>query len=166
MEVRRILVPYDGSEFSENALDYAVYLSNALFKSNPNSQHIKILIFHVIHELPVTKAILDKMTSSYAKEKPTFDRCVESIYQEIRDLMEEDINEKKQKYKFIEGISIESSITYGEPANKIVEYVNDNAIDMIIIGSNGLNGLAKIKGLGSISRKVSENVRCPIIIIR
>jgi nucleotide-binding universal stress UspA family protein len=166
LEIRRILVPYDSSVFSENALDYAVYLANALFKSNPNSQHIKILIFHVIDELPVTKAILDKMTSSYAKEKPTFDRCIESIYHEIRVLMEEDINEKKQKYKFIEGISIESSITYGDPTNRIVEYVNDSMIDMIIIGSNGLHGLAKIKGLGSISRKVSENVECPIVIIR
>jgi nucleotide-binding universal stress UspA family protein len=55
---------------------------------------------------------------------------------------------------------------YGDPAIKIVEYAKDNMIDMIIIGSNGLHGFAKIKGLGSVSRKVSENVRCPIVIIR
>ena len=166
MEIRRIVVPYDSSVFSENALDYAVYLANSLYRNNPNSQHIKILILHVIQELPITKAILDKMTSSYAKEKPTLDRCIESIYQEIRTLMEENINEKKQKYKFIDGISIESSFVYGDPANRIVEYVNDNMIDMIIMGSNGLHGLAIIKGLGSVSRKVSENVGCPIVIIR
>ena len=47
-----------------------------------------------------------------------------------------------------------------------MEYIKDNMVDMVIIGSNGLHGLAKIKGLGSVSRKVWENVRCPVVIIR
>lgn len=166
LEVRKILVPYDSSEFSENALDYAVYLAESLSKSNPNKKSIEIVILHVIQELPTTKAVLDKMTSGWEDNNPSFHSCIESIYQEIRTLMEEDIKEKKLKYESIEGISIESSIAYGDPSIKIVEYANDNLIDMIIIGSNGLHGLAKIKGLGSVSRKVSENVRCPVIIIR
>jgi nucleotide-binding universal stress UspA family protein len=160
------LVPYDGSEFSENALDYSVYLANSISKGNPNKKKIKIVILHVISELPLTKAVLDKMTLGCENRHPSLSSCIESIYQEIRTLMEKDINEKKLKYKSMEGISIESSIVYGNPSIKIVEYVKDYMIDMIIIGSNGLHGLAKLKGLGSVSRKVSENVRCPMIIIR
>lgn len=80
--------------------------------------------------------------------------------------MEEDINKKKQKYGRIEGIRIESVIIHGDPSNKIIEYVNNNMIDIVIIGSNALQGLAKIKGLGSVSRKVSESVQCPIVLIR
>ena len=34
------------------------------------------------------------------------------------------------------------------------------------MGSNGLQGLVKFKGLGSVSRKVSEAVTCPMTIIR
>jgi nucleotide-binding universal stress UspA family protein len=161
-------VPYDSSEFSENALDYAVYLAKSLSKSNPNKKHIKIVVLHVIQELPLTKAVLDKLTSGCEEEKktPSFDSCIESIYEEIKTLMEKDIEEKKLKYKSIEGIIIESSIVYGDPSIKIVEYIKDNMVDMVIVGSNGLHGLAKIKGLGSVSRKVSENVRCPFVIIR
>lgn len=166
LEVRKVLVPYDSSEFSENALDYAVFLAKSLSKGNPNEKNIKIVILHVIQELPLTKAVLDKMITGCEKKNPSLDSCIENIYQEIKTLMEEEINEKKLKYKLIEGVSIESSVMYGDPAIKIVEYAKDNMIDMIIIGSNGLHGFAKIKGLGSVSRKVSENVRCPIVIIR
>ncbi len=80
--------------------------------------------------------------------------------------MEEDINKKKEKYRRMEGIRIESVILHGDPSNEIIQYVNNNMIDMIIIGSNGLQGLAKIKSLGSVSRKVSESVQCPIVLIR
>lgn len=166
MEVRKILVPYDSSEYSENALDYAVYLSNALSKSNPKKQSIKIIILHIIQDLPITKAVLDKMISKNETENPSIDRCITSIYEEIRNLMNKDIDKKKQKYRRIEGIRIESDILQGDPANKIIEYVSNNMIDMIIMGSNGLYGLAKIKTLGSVSRKVSESVQCPIVIIR
>ena len=96
MEVRKILVPYDSSEFSENALEYAVYLAKSLSKSNPNKKNIKIVILHVIQELPLTKAVLDKITSGCEEKKtPSLDSCIESIYQEISTLMEEDIEEKK-----------------------------------------------------------------------
>jgi nucleotide-binding universal stress UspA family protein len=166
LEIRKILVPYDSSECSENALDYAVYLSSALSKSNPEKQSVRIIILHIIQDLPLTKAILDKMISINESEKPSLDRCITSIYEEIRHLMKEDIDKKKQKYKNIDGIKIESDIIQGDPSNKIIEYVIDNMIDMIVMGSKGLHGLAKIKGLGSVSRKVSESVQCPIVIIR
>jgi nucleotide-binding universal stress UspA family protein len=166
LEIRRILVPYDCSEFSENALDYAVYLANTVFKSNPDGQSIRIIVLHVIQELPLTKSVLDKMTSMYKDQRPSLDKCITSIYQEIRNLIEEDIEKKKQKYRSIGGIRIESVIIYGDPSNQIVEYANRNQVDMIIIGSNGLQGIAKIKALGSVTRKVSEIVECPIVIIR
>lgn len=166
LEVRRILVPYDASEYSENALDYAVYLSNALSKSNPKKQSIRIIILHIIQDLPITKSILDKMVSTSETEKPSLDGCITSIYEEIRNLMKEDIDKKKQKYRRIQGIRIESDILQGDPSNKIIEYAANNMVDMIVMGSNGLHGLAKIKGLGSVSRRVSESVQCPIVFIR
>ena len=117
--------------------------------------------------MPLTKSVLDKMTSLHKDEKTqSLDKCITSVYQGIRNWIEGDIIEKIQTYKHIEGIKIEYSILFGDPSNKIIEYVNNNMVDMIIIGSNGLHGLAKIKALGRVSRKVSESVQCPIVIIR
>ena len=43
-------------------------------------------------------------------------------------------------------------------ADTIIEYANNEGAEIIIIGSTGLGGFAKIKALGSISRRVSEGV--------
>ena len=75
-------------------------------------------------------------------------------------------DEKKKAYKSIDGVKLESIFLYGDPANQIIDYSNNNRVDLIVMGSNGLQGIAKFKGLGSVSRKVSEAVSCPITIIR
>ena len=80
--------------------------------------------------------------------------------------MQKDMNKKKKTYKSIEGIKLESLVIYGVPSNQIIDYSNNNRVDLIVMGSNGLQGLSKFRGLGSVSRKVSEAVSCPMTIIR
>ncbi len=76
------------------------------------------------------------------------------------------MNKKNKTYKSIEGIKLEPLVLYGDPANQIIDYSNNKRVDLIVMGSNGLQGIAKFKGLGSVSRKVSEAVSCPMTIIR
>jgi len=166
MDLRAILVPYDSSDFSENALEYAVYLAKAIFQGDPKKQIIKIVILHVIQEIPFTKSLLEKMKSKRDNENLSFNEHVNSIYEENRNSIQKDIDEKKKSYKSIDGIKLESCILYGDPANQIIDYSHNNRVDLIAMGSNGLQGLAKIRGLGSVSRKVSEAVSCPMTIIR
>jgi nucleotide-binding universal stress UspA family protein len=166
LDLRVILVPYDSSHFSENALEYAVYLAKAIFLGDPKKRIIKIVMLHVVQEIPFAKTLLDKMKISRKNKNSTLREHADSIYQETKTLMEKDMDEKKKKYKSIDGIKIQSQILYGDPANQIIDYSNNNRVDLIVIGSNGLQGLAKFRGLGSVSRKVSEAVSCAITIIR
>ncbi len=166
LEIKIILVPYDTSEFSENALEYAVYLAKAIFLGDSKKQIIKIIILHVIQEIAFPRTILDKIKFNRDNEKLPLNEHVDSIYQETRNSIEKDIDKKKKLYKSIDGIKLESSILYGDPSNQIIDYTNNNRVDLIIMGSNGLQGLSKIRGLGSVSRKVSEAVSCPMTIIR
>ncbi len=166
LEIKVILIPYDTSEFSENALEYAVNLVKAIFLSDPKKQIIKVIILHVFQKIPFTKTILDKIKINRDKEKLSLHEHVDSIYQETRKSIEKDIEEKQKLYKSIDGIKLESFILYGDPSNQIVDYTNKNRVDLIVMGSNGLQGLAKIRGLGSVSRKVSEAISCPMTIIR
>ena len=49
---------------------------------------------------------------------------------------------------------------------QILKYTLENKIDLIIIiASQRLNKFSKIKALGSISRKISENANCLVMII-
>ena len=166
LDLRVILVPYDSSHFSENALDYAVYLAKAIFLGDPKKRVIRIVMLHVIQEIPLTKTLLEKMKINRKSKKLSLNEHADSIYEETKTIMQKDMDEKKKTYKSIDGIKLESRILYGDPANQIIDYSNNNRIDLIVMGSNGLQGLAKFKGLGSVSRKVSEAVSRPMTIIR
>jgi len=166
LDLRVILVPYDASNFSENALEYAVYLAKAIFLGDPKKRIIKIVMLHVVQEIPFTKTLLGKMKIKSEDDNPSLNEHANSIYLETKTLMQKDMNEKKKAYKSIDGVKLESIFLYGDPANQIIDYSNNNRVDLIVMGSNGLQGIAKFKGLGSVSRKVSEAVSCPITIIR
>ena len=59
-----------------------------------------------------------------------------------------------------------TALTDEQPVSEqILKYTSDNKIDLIIIGSQRLNKFSKIKALGSVSRKISENADCPVMII-
>jgi nucleotide-binding universal stress UspA family protein len=166
VDLRVILVPYDSSSFSENALEYAVYLAKAIFSGDPKKRIIKIVIIHVVEEISFAKTLLDKLKSNRDNNGHSFNEHANSIYREAKTMMQKDIEEKKKSYKNIKGIKLQSYILHGDPANQIIDYSNNNRVDLIVMGSNGLQGLAKIRGLGSVSRKVSESVSCAVTIIR
>ena len=159
-------MPYDGSHFSENALEYAVYLAKSIFLGDPKKRIIKILMLHVVEEIPFTKTLLGKVKINRENKNTSLNEHANSIYLETKTLMQKDMNEKKKAYKSIDGVKLESIFLYGDPANQIIDYSNNNRVNLIVKGSNGLQGLAKFKGLGSVSRKVSEAVSCPMTIIR
>ncbi len=164
--IKKILVPFDNSKYSEKCLVYAVNLANLIFLGNRSRPTVNILLLHVIQDLPITKSLLDKPVRSKEGKATSLSQHALAIYSEMEDYIKKIIEEKIIKFESTEGVKIEYSILYGNPANEIVDYAAKNKVDLLIIGSNGLQGLAKIKGLGSVSRKVSEKVSCPITIIR
>ncbi|GLC90536.1 universal stress protein [Lysinibacillus piscis] len=79
--------------------------------------------------------------------------------------------ERKRKVATVEQLLLEAQIHYkvtilkGEPAPEIIKYVNAQAVDLVIIGSRGLNGLQEMV-LGSVSHKVMKRVNCPALIVK
>ena len=64
------------------------------------------------------------------------------------------------------GVSVSYNITQGNVANEILSFAKKKRISLIIIGSQGLHGIGKLKTLGSVSRKVSEQAKCPVLLVR
>ena len=56
-----------------------------------------------------------------------------------------------------ENIKSTLRVVIGSPSEKILEFANANQIDLIIMGSQRLETISKIKALGSVSRKVSRS---------
>jgi nucleotide-binding universal stress UspA family protein len=73
----------------------------------------------------------------------------------------------KEKIEQINSLKITSNnkCLTGSAADKILEFAETNKIDMIVMGSRRLKGVSKIKALGSVARKVSEDANCPVLLI-
>ena len=63
------------------------------------------------------------------------------------------------------GITGVVTMLRGNPIQKIIEHVNETEIDMLIIGSRGLNAFQEMV-LGSVSHKVVKHVNCPVTIVK
>lgn len=79
--------------------------------------------------------------------------------------------ERKRKVAPVEeilraaGKQFKLTILHGTPGLEIVKYANENKVDIVVIGSRGLNGLQEMV-LGSVSHKVMKRVQCPALIVK
>ena len=79
--------------------------------------------------------------------------------------------ERRQKLLPIEQLFKAQSVSYkvelvhGMPGPEIVKYANSQQVDLVVIGSRGLNGLQEMV-LGSVSHKVMKRVNCPAMIVK
>ncbi|MDV6378441.1 universal stress protein [Sporosarcina sp. GW1-11] len=53
----------------------------------------------------------------------------------------------------------------GDPAQRIVQYVDSTPLDHLVIGSRGLNVVQEMM-LGSVSHKVIKEAKCPVTVIK
>ncbi|MEX2416751.1 MAG: universal stress protein [Paenibacillaceae bacterium] len=63
------------------------------------------------------------------------------------------------------GVKFVTKILHGEPGPVIVKYANENNVDLIVLGSRGLNALQEFV-LGSVSHKVAKRAHCPVMIVK
>ncbi|WP_372633873.1 universal stress protein [Cohnella sp.] len=65
----------------------------------------------------------------------------------------------------VKQVRYEVKIIVGDPGPSIVEYANNEKVDLVVIGSRGLNALQEFV-LGSVSHKVVKRVQCPVIVVK
>jgi len=63
------------------------------------------------------------------------------------------------------GVEVETVVLEGKPAEKIVEYAEENDIDLVIMGTTGKSGLDRIL-LGSVAERVVKLSHVPVLVVR
>ena len=120
----------------------------------------------------VIKLYDDSMKSFLSRkvQSPNTDNTI-TLEQYLKDItIEMKINVKnmlEEKLKSIEsnGCTLRSMVLYGNPAEEILKFSELEKIDLIVMGNVGLTGISKIKTLGSVSRNMLENSKCPVLIV-
>jgi nucleotide-binding universal stress UspA family protein len=63
------------------------------------------------------------------------------------------------------GIRVSTSVAYGEVAEEIAKYTENNGVNLIIISSHGYSGIKRWM-LGSVAQKVLYSTLCPSLLIK
>jgi nucleotide-binding universal stress UspA family protein len=153
----KILVPYDGSKHAEKALNKAVNLAKLIKGS-------KIIILNVIEEILTPPLVFPTRIRHYKTgEDTTLSTYFRDLQTDMRYKMINTLEKIKQKYE--NSVKIRTVVLVGSAEDKIVGYANRQNVDLIVMGSKGLKGISRLL-MGSVSRHVSEKVKCSVMIVR
>jgi nucleotide-binding universal stress UspA family protein len=158
----KILVPCDGSQPSVNALNKAVELS----RSNSSGKS-EIILLYVISEidlapqydqsglaLPESSESRQHLRGIYLyMEKQAFE-MLDSLRKRLKNTLDDHCQ-----------LTIRVEVVHGSPPEKIIEFAEEEDVDLIVMGNIGLKGISKLKTIGSVSRKVSESAIQPVMIV-
>jgi len=151
--ISKILLPHDGTEMSDKALQQSKEFVKAF--------NAELYILHIIEHSPLPPSlILDKNKQSIAESRRNIaNKLKEGWLKMTKEKIDPILEKDNIKFNII--VSTEEQPI----SEQILKFASENKIDLIIIGSRRLSEISKIKALGSVSRRVSENVDCPIMII-
>ena len=148
----RNLVPYDGSRYSDRALSRAMELAH-----NLDSQIFLFSVINVDYISPPGMLGIVRTKS----EKESMKKWEKTVKADSEKMLKSAIKKCQEK-----GITVSYKIGRGNVANEILNFSKKKKISLIVIGSQGLHGIEKLKTLGSVSRKVSEHATCPVLLVR
>jgi universal stress protein A len=142
MELTKILVPTDFSNHSDQALQWGASLAG--------KYGAQMLLLHVIppaveevsmHGLEWETAIMDLEAKVEAQ-------LYEIASQELE-----------------ESLPVDVKIAVGKPAEEILRVANEEAVDLVVMGTHGHTGLTHVL-LGSTAETVLRSAPCPVFTVR
>ncbi|MBI4310927.1 MAG: universal stress protein [Chloroflexi bacterium] len=136
--VKHILVPLDGSEYAEKALDFAQTLALA------TKAHISLLtvIMRFGAVLPNQRQL---EASSHAH--------ITEYLHPIRDMLARN------------GLDVSAHVDFGNPADAIADFARQESVDLIVMATHGV-GSRSTYALGSVALKVLQIAPCPVTMKR
>jgi nucleotide-binding universal stress UspA family protein len=142
----KILVPLDGSQVAECVIPYIEGIARA---SNGEVQLITIV---EPVEIPTRGRI--------ALSEDDMKKANEDYKQEAHKYLEQ-VAQKLARA----GIRTRDVLLVGKPAESLIEYANNNQIDLVIMATHGRSGISKLFW-GSIAEKVMRSVNVPVLLIK
>ena len=153
-----ILVPYDGSEYSDRALEYAARIAE--------SCNSTILLFNIVDEilLPPTMQTI-RFKSEITGEEVSRDVYLKEWHQKLKNEMRSTLETIRTKYKDKPNLTINVEVAVGYPPGSIIRKIEDGKFALVVMGTVGLRGISKLRAIGSVARNVSENCACNILLV-
>jgi len=138
-----VLVPLDGSPQAWAAFEYAL-------DEHPDAS-VTLL------------SVINPMDAGYSAET-ALPSAAEEWYESAKAAAGERFDEAAE-IAAERGVPIETVIEVGRPSATIVEYTEDNDVDVVVMGSHGRKGVSRIL-LGSVAEAVVRRSPVPVTVVR
>lgn len=137
---KNILVAVDGSKYAEAAFEAAVDIAQ--------KYDSRLIVLHVFSGSTGSGAIVSRLGDDPNRS-------------EAQELLK--YYEGKVKSKGLR--RAKTFLKKGDAAQRIIETARSDEVELIVLGSRGRGGFKGLL-LGSVSSKVSNHARCPVLIVK
>ena len=144
-QMRKILVPIDGSECSLNAAKYAIKVAK--------DENADLFCIHVIASVPYGYASSPPAIDQYFKD---IEEKAQSWFDKVRDMA---------KNEGIPELKTETFTDVKSVIGSIIDYATSRDVDLIVIGTRGRTGLKRFL-MGSVANGVVQHAHCPVLLVR
>ena len=137
-----LLVPTDGSEAVERALDHAIPLA---------ADHDATLhALYVVDQRVATAGSSELHDDVIADLESQGETAVTAVADRAREA----------------GVDVETVVRTGTPDTEIVAYAEEAGIDVIVMSPEGKSPRERIRSLGSVSDRVTDDATVPVFLIK
>jgi nucleotide-binding universal stress UspA family protein len=143
MNIQKILIPFDFSEYSEKACNWAVGMAE--------KWQARVLLLHIVQR-PTYPPVLMGSHFNAADFESGLRAEAETRVQEFAAKIQRG------------GVSIDAKVIMGEPSWDICKVAEEEHCDLVIMGSHGRTGLGHVL-LGSVAERVVRLSPCPVLVV-
>ena len=140
---KKILLPTDGSRFSDKSEMHALAIAAA------NNAEI------------IALSVVENSFSAGLPDSET----INEVNRLLKDETEQNL-QKVERLRDEEGLDVKVTkrIAEGSPAKAILEIIEEEDIDLVVIGSSGKSGIGKFL-MGSVAEKVVKSAKCCVLVV-
>jgi nucleotide-binding universal stress UspA family protein len=148
-ELRKILVPLDGSQFAEGIIPYVEDLTEGMDN--------EVILIRIIEQAQIPDVV--RYTAGFDGKKYE-DELIARAEKEAKRYLS-----KKESALRNKGVEVSSTSLLGMPAQTILQYAEDNSVSLIALSTHGFSGITKW-AYGSVASKIIESSSKPVLLVR
>jgi nucleotide-binding universal stress UspA family protein len=136
-----VVIATDGSDNTQRAISYGIEIAKL--------SRATVYALHVVD------------TSSFSQ---SWTAGREAMYEILRKDGQK-ATSKIKEYGEASGVEVIEVLLEGHPSNEIIDFAENNNIDLIVMGTLGKTGLDRFL-MGSVAEKVVRNSKVPVLVVR
>jgi nucleotide-binding universal stress UspA family protein len=148
--IKNVVVPLDGSELAESALEYVEELSTRMGVE-------RVTLLSVTERMQGYRVLDDPASPTEMRLAPEGTGKMEKQASRYLKKVAGGLEAK--------GIKVETEVLLGNPAKEIAIYANTRGCDLIVMASHGRSGPSRWAH-GSVAEKVLRAVCIPVMVVR